>query len=740
MGARRFLLVVAGAGAAAAFVAAGGTELLRLDALKVRHVALQTAFAVAPWTTAGIYVAVYVAAAALSVPGAAVLTLAGGAIFGFATGLVLVSIASTIGATLAFLASRFLLRDAVRRRFGPRLAPIEAGIARDGAFYLLTLRLVPVVPFFVVNLLMGLTPIAVPTFVWVSQLGMLPATAAYVNAGTQLAAVTAVGDVLSPRLLAPLALLGLLPLGGRLLVRRLRARAVYAPWRHLRPKRFDRDLVVVGGGSAGLVSAYLAAAVQARVTLVERQRMGGDCLYTGCVPSKTLLRAARAATDIRRGPEFGVHAGDVRVDFAAVMARVREVIRAIEPHDSADRYTRLGVECLRGHGRLTSPWSVEVAKADGTSTTLTARTIVIATGASPSVPAVPGLAEAGPLTSETVWQLDTLPRRLIVLGGGPIGCELAQAFARLGAQVTLVEQGPRLLAREDAECAALVAEGLAADGIVLRLQTRAVRVEGGADARRLVVEGGGATDTIPFDAVLCATGRVPHTAGLGLETLGIRRTAAGAIEVDDRLATIFPNVLACGDVVSPYQFTHAASHTAWYAVVNGLFGWLRTFRVDYAALPWATFTDPEVARVGLNEAEAAARGIPCEVTTYALAELDRAIADGAPRGFVKVLTAPGRDRVLGATVVGAHASELIGAWVTALRHGLGLQAVLATIHAYPTFAEANKYAAGVWRRGRVTGGQRTFLAAVHAWRRGEASFGGVVAALWPLWRHRRRAE
>jgi len=739
MRSRRLLLVAALAGLAAVFVAFDLDERLSLEALKGQRDALRAAAAADPVRVAATFVAVYVAVTALSLPGAAALTLAGGAIFGFWFGLGLVSVASTAGATLAFLAARFVLRDAVQARFGERLRAVNDGVRADGAWYLLSLRLVPLFPFFVVNVVMALTPIRTWTFAWVSQLGMLLGTAVFVNAGIGLAAIDTPADVVSPGLLFSFVLLGLAPLAGRGLAASLRRRRVYAPWAAARPRRFDRNVVVIGGGSAGLVAAYLAAALKASVTLVERERLGGDCLYTGCVPSKTLIRAAAAAADVRRAASFGVRADPPAIDFAAVMARVRQVITAIEPHDSVARYTALGVECVGGHGRLVSPWAVEITDADGATRTLTTRAIVIAAGARPIFPPIPGLAEAGALTSAMIWSLDRLPSRLVVLGGGPIGCELAQAFARLGSQVTIVEAAPRLLAAEDADCAALVQTRLAAEGVALRLGQTAVRVDQVNGEKRVVVDSAGAVEAVACDEILCAVGRVAVTDGLGLEALGIATTAARAVALNEWLETRYPNVVACGDVAGPYQFTHMAAHTARFAVMNALFGWARRFRVDYSVVPWVTFTDPQVARVGLNEDQARAQGVPHVVTTYALDDLDRAIADGSAHGLVKVLTAPGSDRILGATIVGAHAGEMLPEFVLAMTHRLGLSKLLDTIHVYPTFAEANKYAAGVWRRSGVTRGQHTLLAALHAWRRRDGSLGGVVAAVWPLWRDRRPA-
>ncbi|HYF60552.1 MAG TPA: FAD-dependent oxidoreductase, partial [Burkholderiaceae bacterium] len=640
MNARRALVLAAIVAALAAFVALDLGDALSLGALKARQAELQAAVAARPLASAAAYLGAYVLATALSLPGAATaLTLLGGALFGFWAGLVLASFASSAGATLAFLASRYLFRDAVRARFGERLAAIDEGVRRDGAFYLFSLRLIPVFPFFLVNLVMGLTPIRTRVYHVASQLGMLAGTAVYVNAGTELARVESASGLLSPALIASFVLLGLFPLVAKKAVDAIAARRVYRGWR--RPARFDRNMVVIGAGSGGLVTAYIAAAVKASVTLVERHRMGGDCLNTGCVPSKALLRSARLLAQARRAPELGIRAVHVEFDFAQVMERVARVVREIEPHDSVERYAALGVEVLEGEATIRSPWEVEVRLHDGTTRTLAARSIVVATGARPAVPPIPGLRELGCLTSDTVWGLRVLPRRLLVLGGGPIGCELALAFARFGSRVVLVEQAPRLLSREDDEVSAFVEARFREEGIDLRLGSRALRVEPEGDARTLVASRDGVETRIPFDEVLCALGRTPVTAGFGLEALGVPLAPGGTIEVDDRLRTRYPNVYAVGDVAGPYQFTHTASHMAWFAAVNALFGRLRRFRVDWRVVPWCTFLDPEVARVGLNEREARERGVPYEVVRYGVEDLDRAIADGAARGFVKVLTRPG---------------------------------------------------------------------------------------------------
>ncbi len=716
----QLILLTLLAAAVALFFAFDLGRFFSLDYLKSAQAAFAALYAERPWAVIGAYFALYVAVTALSLPGAAVMTLAGGAIFGFGVALVVVSFASSVGATLAMLAARYVLRDAVQSRFGARLAEIDRGIERDGAFYLFTLRLVPVFPFFVVNLLLGLTAMRAWTFYWVSQLGMLAGTAVYVNAGTQLAKLDSLAGIVSPGLLASFALLGVFPLLAKKLADAVKANRVYARWADRRPKTFDRNLVVIGAGAAGLVTSYIAAAVKARVTLVESHKMGGDCLHHGCVPSKALIRTAKLLHQVRHGAELGIAHAEARVDFADVMARVARVVREIEPHDSVERYTQLGVDVVHGHATIVDPWHVKIARHDGGEQVLSTRAIVIATGARPIVPPLPGVERIDVLTSDTLWGLRELPQRLLVLGGGPIGCELAQAFARLGSTVTLVEQLPRLLAREDDDVSAFVRERLEADGVRVRAGHQALRVEAATDGEGgghvLVVEHGGIERRVAFDRLLCAVGRVARLEGYGLEALGI--PTGRTIATDECLRTVYPNILAAGDVAGPYQQTHVAAHQAWYAAVNALFGRFKRFKADYSVIPWTTFVDPEVARVGLNEQDAKAKGAPYEVTRYGIDNLDRAIADGEAHGWVQVLTVPGRDRILGVTIVGAHAGELLAEYVLAMKHGIGLNKILGTIHTYPTFAEANKYAAGAWKRAHAPQKVLAWLERFHAGQRG----------------------
>jgi pyruvate/2-oxoglutarate dehydrogenase complex dihydrolipoamide dehydrogenase (E3) component/uncharacterized membrane protein YdjX (TVP38/TMEM64 family) len=692
-------------------------QYLTIEYFKSKQAELEAYYAANPLKTIAIYFVVYVAIAALSLPGAALTTLVGGALFGLLVGLVVVSFASSIGATLAFLTSRFLLRDWVQKKFGDRLKAINDGIAKDGPFYLFTIRMIPAIPFFVVNLAMGITPIKTWTFYWVSQVGMFLGTIVFVNAGTQIAKIDSLRGILSPGIIGAFVLLALLGILSKFVVDLIKRRKVYAKWRQLKPRSYDRNLVVIGAGSAGLVSAYIGATVKSKVTLIERHKMGGDCLNTGCVPSKALIRSAKLVSHVRRAQELGMKRGTVEFDFTDVMDRVKRVIKQVEPHDSVERYTGLGVECIAGEAKITSPWHVDVKTARGTQT-LSTRAIVIAAGARPFVPPIPGIDEVGYVTSDTIWELRELPRRLVVLGGGPIGSELAQCFARFGSRVTQVEMLPRIMIREDPEVSEMVMQRFREEGINVLVdhKAKALRIENGE--KILIAEHAGTEVRVPFDLLLCAVGRAANTSGYGLEELGVPLTKARTVEVNEYLQTIYPNITACGDVAGPYQFTHTAGHQAYFAASNALFGWLWRQRVDYTVIPWATFTDPEVARVGLNETEAREKNIPYEVTVYGIDDLDRAIADEEAHGLVKVLTVPGKDKILGVTIAGEHAGDLIAEFVAAMRHGLGLNKIMSTIHIYPTLAEANKFAAGVWKRNHAPQKVLDWLAKLHAWRRG----------------------
>lgn len=695
----------------------GGGQWLSFSSLKSGLAALQHWQASRPMMAMTGFFLLYIGVTALSLPGAAAMTLAAGALFGLAWGSLLVSFASSIGAWLAFLLARYLFRDVIEARFSTRLAAVNAGIAGEGALYLFTLRLVPAIPFFLINILSGLTRMRAWTFYYVSQLGMLAGTLVYVNAGTQLARIRQPSDILSMPLLVSFALLGAFPWIARAGMQRYKRRGLYRRWR--RPAHYDRNLIVIGAGAAGLVSAYIAAAVKARVTLIESHKMGGDCLNYGCVPSKALIRSAKAAHQFRQADRWGLSPITPTISFRRVMARVHEAMNAIAPHDSIERYTQLGVDVRQGHARLVDPWTVELTDPEGKKERLTTRSIVLATGARPFIPTLPGLEPSDYVTSDTLWtqlkDLDHAPARLVVLGGGPIGCELAQAFARLGSQVTQIELAPRLMIREDDEVSTFIRHLMANEGVNIRLDHRALRVERDENDKYLVIAGQSGEQRIAFDKLLIAVGRQARIEGYGLEDLGI--PAPRTIQTNEFLETLYPNIYAAGDVAGPYQFTHTAAHQAWYAAVNALFGHFKRFRVDYSVIPWVTFTDPEIARVGLNEREAGEKGISFEVTRYGIADLDRAITEADTAGWIKVLTEPGRDRILGVTIVSAHAGEMLSEFVLAMKQGLGLNRILATIHPYPTWTEANKYAAGEWKRAHAPARLLALLEIYHRWMR-----------------------
>jgi dihydrolipoamide dehydrogenase len=688
------------------------TQYLSLDVLKEQQQQLNSLFAENPVSTFAIYFAIYVISTALSLPGATVLTLGAGAIFGFGWGLLLASFAASVGAFLSFLSARFILRDRVQAKFGERLQAINRGVERDGAFYLLSLRLVPIFPFFVINLVMGLTPIKAWTYYWVSQVGMLLGAAVYINAGTQLAQINSLGDVVSADLIGAFVLLGIMPIIAKFILGIVKRRKAFKGYQ--KPKSFDNNMVVIGAGSAGLVSAYIAAAVKAKVTLIERDKMGGDCLNTGCVPSKALLHVANVAHQARHSEHLGVKADNVQVDFKQVMQQVQNVIGEIEPHDSVERYEKLGVNVELGEARIVSPWEVEITQ-NGETKTITTRAIVVATGARPLVPEFEGLGNIDYLTSDNLWSLQELPKRLVVLGGGPIGCELSQAFQRLGSQVTIVEMADRILGPEDQDSAELLAKQLQNDGVDLRTGHKAKRFEQHDGENILVAEHNGKEQQIPFDRVLIALGRQANVSGFGLEELGVETDRT--INTNELLQTNYPNIYACGDVVGPYQFTHVASHQAWYAAVNALFDSLKTFRVDYSVIPWVTYTSPQVANVGLTEQQAQQQNKAYEVTSYDIGELDRAIVDDNAYGRVKVLTVPGKDKILGVNIVGPSAGELLAEYVLAMKHGIGLNKILGTIHSYPTLAEANKYVAGEWKRANAPQSLLNWVEKFHRWRR-----------------------
>ena len=693
-------------------------QLLTLDGLKGSMAQFNEYKAQSPLLIIGGFFLLYVVVTALSLPGAAILTLAAGALFGLVQGLLVASFASSIGATIAFLASRYLLRDTIKQRFPERLAAIDAGVEKEGGFYLFTLRLVPIFPFFLINLLMGVTSIKTWTYYWVSQIGMLAGTFVFVNAGTQLAQIDSLSGILSFNLIVSFALLGFFPLIAKGVLNMFKKRRVYK--NHTKPKKFDRNMIVIGAGAGGLVTSYIAAAVKAKVTLIEAGEMGGDCLNYGCVPSKAIIKSAKIADQIRHGENYGLENTVPQFSFKKVMARVQQVVADIAPHDSVERYTNLGVDVVKGYAKLVDPWTVEIKLDDGGMQTLTARTIVIATGARPFVPPLSGIEETGYVTSDTLWtkfaELEEAPKKLVVLGGGPIGSELAQSFARLGSNVTQIEMSDRIMGKEDLEVSTFAHQSLTDSGVNILTSHQAMRCEMRDGKKYIIVKHNETEIDIEYDELLCAVGRSARLEGYGLEALGIETNRT--IVTNEYLETLYPNIFAAGDIVGPYQFTHVAAHQGWYAAVNGLFGNLKKFKVDYRVIPWVTFIDPEVARVGINEQEAIDKGIDYEITRFEFEELDRAITDSAAKGFIKVITPKGKDKILGVTVVSEHAGDLIAEFVLAMKHGLGLNKILGTIHSYPTWAEGNKYAAGEWKRAHAPETVLSWLEKYHTWRRG----------------------
>ena len=685
-------------------------QYLTLEYIKAQQASFSTFYKENTLLAISAYMAIYIVSTALSLPGAALLTLLGGALFGLVTGTILVSFASTIGATLAFLVSRLLLRDWVQDKFGSYLASFNDGVKKDGAFYLFTLRLIPAVPFFVINLVMGLTPMKTIPFFLVSQVGMLAGTIVFVNAGTQLAQIETLSGILSPEIFFSFVLLGIFPLLARKILNFYKRSRVMKNFK--KPKSFDYNMVVIGAGSAGLVTSYIGAATKGKVALIEKHKMGGDCLNTGCVPSKALIRSAKFMADVKKCQALGFKSAHVEFDFADVMERVQRVIKTVEPHDSIERYSSLGVECHTGEAKIISPYEVSV-----NGKILTTRNIVVGTGARPAIPPIEGIEDVAYLTSDTVWNIREKPENLLVLGGGPIGSELTQAFARLGCNVTQVQRNKRLIPKEDPEVSQMVLESFQSDGINVLLQHTPKRFFKRDGKDFLECEHNGSSVEIAFDTLLLALGRKANTTGFGLEELGVELNSNKTIKVDEYMKTNIPNIYACGDVAGPYQFTHIAAHQAWYCAVNSMISPFYGFKVDYRTVPWSTFTDPEVARSGLNELEAKEQGIPYEVTTYGIDDLDRAIADEAAHGIVKVLTVPGKDTIVGVTIAGLHAGDIIAEYVAAMKNGFGMNKILGTIHIYPTLAESNKYAAGNWKKNHVTEKTLAWGERINRWRR-----------------------
>lgn len=691
-------------------------QYLTFDYFKQQRRNFLYLYEASPVTVVGIFMAIYILVAALSIPGVTVLTVGAGSLFGLGWGTIIVSFASTLGAVCAFLVCRFLLQDFVERRFSDILTKINKGIIQEGNSYLFALRLVPLFPFFVINAVVGLTRMNVFSFYWVSQIGMLPGTLLYVNVGRELSTLDSLSNIISFRFLLSFALLGIFPLVMKRLISSYRSAKIYNPYRRHKPKIFDYNAVVIGAGSGGLSAAYVAAAVKAKVALVEKSLMGGDCLNTGCVPSKALIRSAKSAHEMKKkAGELGLEQVKYKVNFPKVMSGVRGVVKKVATHDSVERYTKLGVDCISDEAMIKTPWSVELKYQKKTITT---RNIIIATGAVPLVPSFPGLKKIKYLTSDNLWKLKKLPKNLLVLGGGPIGCEMAQSFQRLGSTVTQLEMD-RIMGVEDPQVSKFIANKLRSEGVKVLEDHMAKEFIVNQGKKFIVAEHEGKAKKIQFDEVIIALGRRARVEGYGLERLRVPLRTNKTIASDDFLRTSYSNIFVCGDVTGPYQLTHAAGYQAWVATVNALFGSFMKFKVNYSVLPWCTFTDPEVASVGINETKAKKMGIAYEVSEYGLNDLDRAITDRSDEGFVRVITSKGKDNILGATVVGVHADLLLLEFIAGMKHRFGLNKILSTAHIYPSMGEANKYVAGIWRKAHLNPGLMKWVGKFHRWVRKE---------------------
>ncbi|MGH7259627.1 MAG: mercuric reductase [Nitrospiraceae bacterium] len=480
------------------------------------------------------------------------------------------------------------------------------------------------------------------------------------------------------------------------------------------------NIVVIGAGTAGLVTAVVAASLGAKVALIEKHLMGGDCLNVGCVPSKGVIRAARAWADVKRAEEFGVHIpAGVKYDFAAAMARMRKLRARISHTDSAHRYKKLGVDVYIGSGRFTGPDTIVVDGPAG-NRTLRFKKAAICTGARAAAPPTPGLQEAGYLTNETIFTLTELPKRLAVIGAGPIGCELAQSFARFGSQVHLVETLHGALPKEDRDAAEIVRASMQRDGVQLLCCGKDVKISKADGGKRLTLESHGQQYDVTVDEILVGVGRAPNVEGIGLETVGVEFDMKTGVKVNDRLQTTNPNIFSAGDVCFPYQFTHAADAMAQIVIQNALFP--HPLGLGYAStnsliIPWATFTEPEIAHVGLYEKDAGAKGIEVDTFTFKLDEVDRAILDGEDEGFARVHVKKGTDQLLGATIVAANAGNMISEFTVLMKSGKGLSTLCGTIHPYPTQAEVVKKVANAWRKTTFTKGKKWLLSKLFAWMR-----------------------
>ncbi|BBM89195.1 hypothetical protein COTS27_00889 [Spirochaetota bacterium] len=672
-------------------------DYFTIENAKLQQQNLKAFYQLYPGQTILIYAGIYILITTISIPGATVLTLLGGALFNFWVGLIVVSFCSIIGASLAFIISRFIAKETIEQRFPTIINKINDGIKKQGAFYILTLRLVPIFPFFIVNMVTSVTQLKLSTFFWASQLGMLPGTAVYVNAGKQLASIQSAADILSAPIIVSFILIAAFPFVVKGGLSWFKNANLYR--RYKKPATFDYNVVVIGAGSGGLVASYIAAAAKAKVALIEKDKMGGDCLNTGCVPSKALIKTASLVHNLEKAKKIGLlSVKPYTTHFSNAMKHVKASIKAIEPHDSVKRYSSLGVECFKGTAKIRSPWEIAIGNK-----IITTKNIIISTGAAPFVPPLKNIEKVNYLTSDTVWNLKTLPKRLVVLGGGPIGCELAMAFNRLGSAVTQVEVNSRIMRVEDPEVSDFLTQKFKNEGINILTGHRAIEFQVSGKTKYLIAQStSGKKTKIPFDEILISIGRRPNAKGFGAEDLGIELRPNGTIAANEFMQTNYPNIYVCGDITGPFQFTHTAGHQAYYAAFNALYGKFKKFKVDYNVIPWCTYTDPEIASVGLNEQRAQSQGTEYDLTTYDLKGLDRAVTDLANEGFVRILTRKGSDKILGVTIVAANASTLILEFIAAMKNNFGLKSILATIHIYPSMGEANKAAAGIWRKKSIS--------------------------------------
>lgn len=664
-------------------------------------------------TSALSYLIIYSLSSALAIPSALILTLSSGILFGLVPGILLTSLGSTLGAVLAFLISRYLFLDLFKSKFRNQYEQMDKEIKKNGNLHLLTLRLVPIFPFWLVNLLMGLSEISLWRYLFISFAGMIPATIVYVYAGLSLSSISELRDVISPSIFFSLLLLSILPYVLRAVVNYYLKKKLYRHYK--KPRAFDYNLIIIGGGSAGLVTTFIARILKAKVAIIEKEKMGGDCLNTGCVPSKSLIKIAKIISYGKTPSSWGLKNINIDFSFEDIMNKIHSIIKEIEPHDSIVRYTQLGAECFLGQAQILSPWEVQIGEK-----IISAKYLVIATGARPIIPQIPGIESISPLTSENIWQLKKQPARLGILGGGVIAAELAQAFSRLGSSVFIIEESSRILSREDEDASGLIHEIFIKEGIKIYTSHTLKKCEKSGDEKILLcIDREGREISLVCDQLFIAIGRKATTSGFGLEKIKLDLNDNGSIKVNEYMQTSLPNIFACGDVAGPFNLTHAASHQAWHTTVNALLGFIKMFKINYSVLPVCTYTDPEIATVGYSKAELIKKSIPFEETIFPMKDLDRAIIEGETCGFVKVFTPPNSDKILGVVIISAEASTMILEFTLAMKHNLGLNKILNTIHAYPGMGEANKYLAGRWKQRKSRLNLLKALERFHTFSRGK---------------------